>query len=151
MSIWEKAAVLLFALTLLTAIFLWRTSAILVRFENGAVVHVELAKEPMSITTGLMFRGELPRGRGMLFSYGYDDYHSIWMKNMRFPIDIIWIDSSSNIVSLARDVKPCIREPCPVYRPSKKARYVLEVNANFTLENRVAIGQKVVIHQPSLF
>ncbi len=151
MSAKEKAAFLIFAATLLIAFAMWKMSGVMVRFDNGAKVKVEVASDLMEVTTGLMSRDKLGKDKGMLFSYGYDDYHSIWMKNMRFPIDIIWIDYDNRIVEVTRDAKPCLREPCAVYRPSKKVKYALEVNANFTEENNVIPGQTVVMYHSSLF
>ncbi len=151
MSTKEKAAFLIFVATLLLAFAVWRTSGVMVGFDNGAKVKVEVVIDPLEVNTGLMFRDELGKDKGMLFSYGYDDYHSMWMKNMKFPIDIIWIDYDNRIVEVTRDAKPCLWEPCAVYRPPKKARYVLEVNTNFTEENNVIPGQKVDIYQSSFF
>ena len=147
----EKAAVFFFAFTLISALSLWITSGVMVRFENGAKVNVEVVKEPLEITTGLMFRDKLGTDKGMLFSYGYDDRHTIWMKNMKFPIDILWIDSNNRVVHVAENVEPCVKEPCPVYIPSADSRYVLEVNANFAEVNEIIPGQEVVIYQSSLF
>ncbi len=151
MSIKEKTGVLFLALTLIIAFLLWKSSGVIVSFEDGSEVRVEVVKEPLEITTGLMFREELEVNKGMLFSYGYDDRHSIWMKNMNFPIDIIWIDSNNKIVDIKKAVEPCNKEPCTVYRPIEKARYVLEVSADLAENNNIVPGQIVSIHQPSLF
>lgn len=147
----ERIAFLLFAATLVSAFFIWRASGVQVRFENGRSIEVEVVSEPLEVATGLMFREKLDEGEGVLFSYGYDDYHSIWMKNMMFPIDIVWMDSTGLVLWVAQDIKPCTREPCEVYAPPERARYVLEVNANITRENNVTIGQRVSISQPSIF
>jgi len=147
----EKVAIIFFVVTLITAFLLWMSSGIKVQFNNGNEVDVEVVKEPLEITTGLMFRDKLKTGKGMLFSYGRDEHHSIWMKNMNFPIDIIWIDSNNKIVHVTGNVQPCVKEPCPVFTPADKARYVLEVNANFAEQNGITAGQEVVIFQPSLF
>ncbi|MBI5252912.1 MAG: DUF192 domain-containing protein, partial [Euryarchaeota archaeon] len=56
----------------------------------------------------------------------------IWMKNMLFPLDIIWLDSDLKVVHIEHDIPPCKEESCPIYLPSSPARYILEVNANVT-------------------
>lgn len=147
----EKIGLLFSVIVLLIAIAMWTTSDVQVRFENGAMVRAEVVTKPLDVITGLMFREKLGKGKGMLFSHAYDDYHSIWMKNMKFPIDILWIDSSYRILWIVRNAKPCTREPCEIFVPPAKARYVLEVNANFADENNISIGQNVVISQPALF
>ena len=91
---------------------------------------------------GLMFRDSLDEKTGMLFLFDNDDYHGIWMMNMSFPIDIIWIDSEHKIVDIAKDAQPC-RISCTTYTPKEKARYVLEVNTGFTDKYSIKIGDNV--------
>ncbi len=150
MSTKEKLAVVFFIFTLIIAIALRMrsTSDLQVSFENGAKVRVEFVNEPPDLATGLMFRGELGKERGMLFIYAYDDYQRIWMKNMKFPIDIIWIDSDYRIKWVVKDAKPCTVEPCEVYSSPERARFVLEVNSGFAKANNITPGQKVTISQP---
>ena len=108
---------------------------------NGVTIGVVLSKTPEERTQGLSERGTLPANEGMLFLFDSTDYHAFWMKDMRFPIDIIWIDESHAIVDIAKNVLP---ESFPAsFIPSKAARYVLEVNANFVDRNGIAIGDSV--------
>ena len=63
----------------------------------------------------------------MLFVFPDNDQHGIWMKDMKFPIDIIWISENYNIVHVKKDATP---ESYPtVFKNSKPARYVLELPA----------------------
>lgn len=143
----ERAALLLFLFSIAAAIFVKSSGGVYVRFPNGARVEVEVVSDPMEISTGLMFRKNMGKNEGMLFSYSYDDYYTIWMKNMNFPIDIIWLGPDLKVVDIKRSAEPCRQEPCEVYQPAKPARYVLEVRADFTLENEVVIGDEVVIEE----
>jgi uncharacterized protein len=89
-----------------------------------------------------MFRDSLPSNQGMLFTFGSDGYPGIWMMNMSFPIDIIWIDSQHRVADIVEDAQPC-GIICSTYNPSAESRYVLEVNAGFAKKNRVSIGDEV--------
>ena len=89
---------------------------------------------------GLMFRPSLPRDRVLLFVFGTMDFHGIWMKNCKFPIDIVWLDEQRKVVHVAEAVPPCKADPCPVYQPMQRAAYVVEMNAEQARAEKVALG-----------
>jgi hypothetical protein len=109
---------------------------------GNATVKVELANTTLKRIKGLMFRKSLPENEGMLFIFNDDDYYSFWMMNVSFPIDMIWINSDYKVVHIERDAQPC-KILCKSYWPQEKARYVLEVNANFTEVHGIKIGSLV--------
>lgn len=96
-------------------------------FENHCF-KVELATTVQEQARGLMFREGLETNRGMLFVFKQENKYGFWMKNMLFPLDIIWINENQEIVFMARNMRPC-SETCRTILPDKKAKYVLEVNA----------------------
>lgn len=96
---------------------------------GGEELVVELAVSPAQRRRGLMYRDELPAGQGMLLVFPDTGFRSIWMKNVRFPLDLIWLDSSDCVVHIEKDVPPCPGEPCPDYHSMRKAAAVLELNA----------------------
>jgi uncharacterized membrane protein (UPF0127 family) len=104
-----------------------KLSLIKVCKDRGHCVLAELAATPKTLTRGLMSREKLPEKRGMLFVFPRPDFWHFWMKNTMIPLDIIWIDTSRRIVSIAFDAQPCLTEPCIEYIPTDKALYVLEV------------------------
>jgi uncharacterized membrane protein (UPF0127 family) len=78
---------------------------------------------------GLSGRPALGEREGLFFVFTRPGMHGIWMKEMRFPIDIIWFDEQMQVVGLKERATP---ESFPeVYLPSMPALYVLEVNAGF--------------------
>jgi len=97
---------------------------------NGKVLSLEIADSPEERRVGLMFRDPLPENHGMLFVFGREQAYSFWMMDMRFSLDIIWIDSNGIVVHIENNVPPCSRA-CPSYQPNVSALYVLEVNAGF--------------------
>ena len=108
---------------------------------GNATVNAEVADTLPKQIKGLMFRSSLPQNEGMLFDFGEEGYHEIWMMNMSFPIDIVWINNGK-VVDIRGDAQPC-KIFCPSYGPKEPARYVLEVNANFTNKHGIKIGTKV--------
>src|SRR5208337_3196068 len=99
---------------------------------SGRRIRVYLADSFFKKMFGLMYRDRLERGRGMLFALGGESRMGagIWMLNMRFPIDIVWMDSGGRVVDLKENAEPCssfLR--CKTYVPRSKAKYVLELNS----------------------
>ena len=115
----------------------------LVCLEGNECIRVEIRDNFEGRREGLMNRNNLEENEGMLFIFDKEDYHSFWMKNMSFPIDIIWMDESKKIVHIEKSVPPCFEEKCRIYNPEEKSKYVLEVVANFTQEKKLKIGDKL--------
>jgi uncharacterized membrane protein (UPF0127 family) len=65
------------------------------------------------------------------------------MKNMRFSLDIVWINSEGRIVFKGQDIPACASDPCPVYTPQSPARYVLEINSGYTVSHHWKLGDKL--------
>jgi len=105
-------------------------------------IKVETASSPETRAQGLMYRSRLVGIQGMLFIFESDDKYTFWMKNMKFPLDIIWINKDNIIVDIKENVPPCV-EFCESLAPAQDARYVLEVLSGFVEKHSVEIGDKV--------
>ncbi len=104
-------------------------------------VRVEVVETLEERTKGLSGRQELEYVEGLLFIFPEADYHGIWMKDMLFPIDIIWISEDLTIIDIDEYVTPNTYPR--VFRPSQPARYVVETNVNFSDSIGIGVGQKV--------
>lgn len=106
-----------------------------------------VAKTEAEQKKGLSKRESLPIGSAMLFIFNTEDEHAIWMKDMKFAIDIIWLDVNKHIVDIATNAAP---EPgksyrdLQIYKPKEKSKYVLEINAGISALNNFQIGDIVV-------
>jgi len=109
---------------------------------NKIRIKAEIADNVIKKTIGLMFRKFLPKNEGMLFIFDKEGYHPFWTINMRFPIDIIWINKEKRVVKIVKNAQP-FKPICNLYNPKEKAKYVLEVNANFTTKNKIKVGTKL--------
>ena len=93
---------------------------------------------------GLSETESLPEDNAMFFSFDKPDYYSFWMKNMNFPIDIIFIKDST-IVTIYENVKPP-QDPngnTPIYQPKELSNGVLEINSGLSSKYGFAQGDKV--------
>ena len=73
-------------------------AVISLRLPSGKVLQSEVMVKDEDRAMGLMFRPSLPSDRGMLFVFDQPDFHGIWMKNCKFPIDIVWLDERRRVV-----------------------------------------------------
>ena len=90
---------------------------------------------------GLGGRDGLSGDQAMLFIFDNPARYGIWMKDMRFPIDIFWVDEMMRIVFIKESVLPSTYPE--VFRPVLPVKYVLETGAGFAKRNRVKIGDEI--------
>ena len=100
---------------------------------------VQLAKNSIEITKGLMFQKSLEQNKGMLFLFDKEAKYPFWMKNTFISLDIIWIDKDNKIVFISENNQPCKWYACPSVKPTIDAKYVLELNSGIVQK----IGLKV--------
>lgn len=113
-------------------------------FEKECFI-VEVVDTPQARQTGLMYREELDKNRGMLFIFDSEGNYPFWMKNTLIPLDIIWIDSSGKIIDI-RQAEPCEKDPCPVIPHAGSAKYVLEINKGLSSQLGIEVGQMSDFH-----
>lgn len=123
---------------------------ITITMPGGVLIHAELAATPQERSRGLMFRENLPKDRGMLFTFAEAQPWTFWMKNTKIPLDIIWMDGKKKIVHIERNVPICTRtdETCPQYRPTDDAIFVLELAGGVTETLKLQKGAKLQFQQP---
>lgn len=100
---------------------------------NEIKYSVEIADNPERHGLGLSFRDNLAAGQGMLFLFSQPSRPSFWMREMKFPLDFVWINEQNKVIEVTRNVpvpKANIKEEdLPLYTPKGNIIYVLEVNA----------------------
>lgn len=112
---------------------------------------VEIAATPQARSRGLMHRESLPQDHGMFFIYDKEGIYPFWMKNTLIPLDIIWINTDKEVVHIKKNAQPCTEDPCESFRPEKKAKYVLEVNAGIVDTLELDVGEKLEFEIESLY
>jgi uncharacterized membrane protein (UPF0127 family) len=107
-------------------------------------IKVILAETPEQQRKGLSIKNDLKDHEGMLFLFDTPEKNSFWMKEMKFPIDIIWINPNYKIIHIEKNLQPCISFLiCTSYSPNENSQYVLEVNSHYTTRNNITVGDKV--------
>jgi len=108
-----------------------------------ARVSAEVARTDRERQLGLSNRRSLGDGEGMLFLFGGVGPASIWMKDMRFPLDILWI-RGGRIVMIKERAQP-LRPEGPPEIFTAEADSVLEVPAGFAAAKGISLGDAVTL------
>ncbi len=105
---------------------------------------LEIADTYTARLRGLSGRVTLPRGTGLLFVFPDDERHGMWMKEMLFPIDIVWLDKNLRVVHVVEGVAP-ESYPAESFVPPTPARYVLELNVGEVAGAGIGVGVQGVL------
>jgi uncharacterized protein len=109
--------------------------------KNGVqVFSVEMATTEQEKETGLMYRKELPDGKGMLFDFSPEQPVSMWMKNTYIPLDMIFIRADGRILRIAENTEPLSTKIIP---SGGLAKGVLEVIAGTAKKYGIVPGDRV--------
>ena len=116
--------------------------------ETGSIVTagnqrftVEVADTQSKREQGLGERNSMPANHGMLFDFKQNGKWQMWMLNMRYSLDMAWLDENGNVVYVRENLTP---DTFPkVFIPDTDARYVLEVNAGSLQSAGVKRGDTV--------
>lgn len=142
---------ILVAVVLLLAFFKFKGVSFLPSFGktaniNGHSFNLLIANDDKSRQEGLSNRNSLDKNTGMLFIFPNKGIYSFWMKNTKIPLDMIWIDDNK-IVYIVKNAPPQAGKTgnLPIYTPSSKANYVLEINGGQVDTYKIKNGDKVTL------
>jgi uncharacterized protein len=109
--------------------------------KNGVhAFSVEMAENDADRSKGLMYRKELPEGKGMLFDFKRDQEVSFWMQNTYIPLDMLFIRGDGTILRIAENTEPLSTKLVPSGGP---VRAVLEVIGGTARKFGIAPGDRV--------
>lgn len=111
---------------------------------KNLVLKAEIADDSNKKKVGLSKKDSLAQNSGLLFVFEKEEKQIFWMKDMKFPIDIFWINRDKKIVMIAKNVPvETGKKDRELIRYSADAIYVLEVNAGIAELNDITIGDAV--------
>ncbi|MDD5152874.1 MAG: DUF192 domain-containing protein [Candidatus Pacebacteria bacterium] len=110
---------------------------------GGENLYLEIADTSILHEKGLSLHKPLAPNEGMIFIFSSDGKYGFWMKDMLFPIDILWLDSEYRIVYVKEDVAPSSYPE--VFMPTTQARFVLELPAGFFKKHELHLGDTLKI------
>lgn len=115
---------------------------------EAPLLSVEIVERSQDQARGLSNRDSLAENTGMLFVYDEAQYRTFWMKEMNFSIDILWIEQGV-VVGITPDVPApepgTIETELALYDSPRPVDWVLEVNAGWSAEHGIGIGDVVEI------
>jgi len=110
------------------------------RGDSIVSIDIEIADDSIERQIGLMHRDRLQDNQGMFFMFADESPQAFWMKNTIIPLDIIFINSDLEIVTVYRNTQPFSETQLVSEAP---ALYVVEVNAGFTEKHGIKAGDRV--------
>lgn len=111
---------------------------------GSGVYNLWVADTESQCVKGLSGIPTLAANGGLFMDFKTDDTWGIWMKDMHFPLDIIWLDKDKKVVYIVQNAQP--ETPVEtVYRPKKPARYVLELPAGAVKQSAIKADMTVKI------
>lgn len=155
MNFKKKAFVLLGVLILLT-ISIWflpyHCNSTFCLDKNTQIKTILLKNIPINTTVmenvvdrerGLSGRNSLNKNEGMLFVFKSPDMYGFWMKDMKFSIDIVWIENNK-VIFIEKNVSPNTYPK--VFYPKDKASVVLELPSGFCDANLISVGDSFILN-----
>lgn len=109
---------------------------------NLTTIKIEIANTPELKYQGLSGRKSLCANCGMLFIFKNKTRPTFVMRQMYFPLDIIWIEDDS-IKQIDKNLSPEGEQPINFYQSQEDVNYVLEVNAGYSDKNNIKVGDKI--------
>jgi uncharacterized membrane protein (UPF0127 family) len=120
-------------------------------FVGRGVFEVEIADNPVLHQRGLSGRSVLGENEGMLFIFPQPGFQNFWMKDMKFPIDIIWI-RDHKVIGMVIGAEPAFAEASAgkpesytIYTSPEPVDMVLEINAGKSQQFGIKIGDGVTV------
>lgn len=124
-----------------------RGTLVTVHMQSGedVLVVARVASTALERKQGLQHTKQLQEHEGMLFLFPEPAKLSFWMKDVSYPLDMIFFDQNRSIVHIVESAPPCTevtysQQSCALYGPSDLAQYVLEVRAGFVNEHFISLG-----------
>jgi len=114
--------------------------------DSVSTVRVAVADDDHTRSEGLMNVSDLPDDAGMLFIFETNEPRSFWMASTPLSLDIIFINEDYEIVRIHRNTPPYSHDRIESEEPAK---YVVEVNAGYTLRRDITEGMRIRISDKS--
>ena len=140
---WVKPALIVLAFIIGGTVLWWQMNQdeSLLRLD-GHSYHITVMRTDAELQKGLSDTSSLPAGQAMVFVFPRDDKWAMWMKDMKYPIDIVWLNDNKQVIDSAKNAQPSSYPQ--KFTPSESARYVIEFPsgtvANVGIQNGDPVG-----------
>ena len=104
---------------------------------------VGIADDNCKQNLGLSGKISLADDTGMFFVFKMPGNYGFWMKDMNFPLDIVWMDDNFGIIGIEKALATSTYPN--IYGKKYFAKYVLEIPAGYSDKNNIKIGDKILL------
>ena len=111
--------------------------------QEEVCVELELVSSREALTHGLSGRENMSFDEGMLFDFQSEGEHCMWMKDMNFSLDMIWLNQDGQVVNVITGIHPDTYPDQVFCNETTSARYVIEVNAGVVESANIVLGQQI--------
>lgn len=153
MSIWRPHTTRIVVIGLMLILVAIVASYVVTNFQptkevriGAGVFNVRVAQTEASRIQGLSGVEKLNSNEGLLMVFDRNDTHGIWMKDMKIPIDIVWMNSDKKVIYIVTDASPELGDS-KTYKPKTAAKYVLEIPAGAAKKSAIKIGDTAVFDE----
>ena len=113
--------------------------------ERESFINAKVVNQPADIQRGLMYiKKPLPNDTGMLFDFGHNAKHNMWMKNTYIPLDMVFLNEDKKVLGFVENTTPLKEKVVGIDKPS---RYVLETNSGWVKNNEIKVGDPIDINE----
>lgn len=112
---------------------------------GAASFKYQIASSDEERKKGLSTAESLPDGHALLMVFEKNGDWSVWMKDMNFAIDVVWLDEQKKVVDIKENLSPSSFPRS--FSPSRPARYVIELNSGAADKNNIKIGDMVYFNE----
>ena len=113
---------------------------------GSKTLQVECVVSPEKLKQGLSGRKGLKEGTGLLFLFPKLTVHTMWMPNMNFPLDVVWLDEQLSVVHISYGLQPCSSTgDCPSSSSVYSSQYAIELLAGSANSYGIHVGQELKV------
>lgn len=116
---------------------------------GDGVFQARIADSAAERQKGLSGSSALSSEQALLFVYDSDERWSIWMKDMNYSIDIVWLDKAKKVVHIVKNAQP-ESYPNESFAPNEPARYIVEFSAGVVDKKTIKIGDEAIFDETQL-
>jgi hypothetical protein len=109
---------------------------------GDGIFRISIAETQLARERGLSGKSELANDQALLMVFPSEDKWGIWMKNMNFPLDIVWLGSNKKVIYIVKNAT--YDDQTTVYKPKSPAKYVVEVPAGTVTTKSIGIGAQAI-------
>ncbi|HET7827794.1 MAG TPA: DUF192 domain-containing protein [Candidatus Saccharimonadales bacterium] len=110
---------------------------------NSNAFNTEVASSAAEFEKGLAGRPCILPNQAMLFAFKQPGQYPFWMRGMKFPIDMLWINSNDQVTAARANIQPSTYPQQFANAVDHPAQYVLEIKANRAIQLKVGLGTPV--------